>query len=221
MAFILHFLRQGDLFADIGANIGSFTVLAASGAGARVIAFEPGDEAYRWLVQNIALNDLSHLVDAREEAVGSRSGRVSFTANLDTVNHVIAKASVGDAGSVAITTLDEAVGDDCPSAAKIDVEGFETEVLRGAPKTLANSNLRCIVMELNGSGMRYNFDETALRDVMAGHGFREYVYLPFERRLEAKGTNNVCANTIFVRDLPFVQHRLLEAQPFFVHGWKI
>ena len=71
-----------------------------------------------------------------------------------------------------MTTLDEALGAECPSVVKIDVEGFETEVLRGAPNTLANSKLRCVVMELNGSGVRYDFDETALRDEMLDHGFR-------------------------------------------------
>jgi hypothetical protein len=42
MAFLLHFLRPGDTFADVGANIGSFSVLAGS-VGARAVAFEPGE----------------------------------------------------------------------------------------------------------------------------------------------------------------------------------
>ena len=56
-----------------------------------VIAFEPGEEAFCWLKQNIALNDLSSLVDAREQALGGRSGSVPFTSNMDTVNHVVSE----------------------------------------------------------------------------------------------------------------------------------
>jgi hypothetical protein len=40
---------------------------------------------------------------------------------------------------------------------KIDVEGFETEVISGAPRTLENPSLRCILMELAGYGKRYGF----------------------------------------------------------------
>src|SRR5262245_66364773 len=57
MAFLLHFLRPADLFADVGANVGSFSVLAGAAIGADVIAFEPG-EAFPWLVRNLVLNSL-------------------------------------------------------------------------------------------------------------------------------------------------------------------
>jgi FkbM family methyltransferase len=225
MAFVLHFLRPDDLFADIGANVGSFTVLAGAGAGARVIAFEPGVDAFYWLKQNIALNDLFRLVEPREQALGGRSGHVLFTSDLDTVNHVIPAKdkTIGEIRSVAMTTLDEALDAGCPSIIKIDVEGFETEVLRGAQETLPNPKLHCVVMELNGSSARYNFDETALLEEMLRHGFKQYMYSPFDRRLEAKMRNGAATagNTIFVRDLPFVQQRLLEAKPFSVQGRKI
>ena len=49
MAFVMHFLRPGGLFADVGANIGAFTVLAAGVAGAAVTAFEPSPEIFRQL----------------------------------------------------------------------------------------------------------------------------------------------------------------------------
>jgi hypothetical protein len=56
MAFVLHVLRGGDLFVDVGANIGSYTVLAAAGAGAACLAFEPGSAAFAWLERNVRLN---------------------------------------------------------------------------------------------------------------------------------------------------------------------
>lgn len=83
MAFLLHFLRPGDLFADVGANVGSYSVLAGAGVGADVIVFEPG-EAFRWLVRNLQLNELRK-AQARRTAVGAACGTVAFTAGARAV----------------------------------------------------------------------------------------------------------------------------------------
>ena len=56
MAFLLHFLRKDDLFLDIGANIGSYTILAASSVGARTMAVEPIPITFSVLIENILLN---------------------------------------------------------------------------------------------------------------------------------------------------------------------
>src|SRR5262245_10746432 len=61
MGFALHLLRPGDLFVDVGANVGSYSLLAAA-TGADVIAFEPG-EAFPLLKRNVEANHL--LVDCR------------------------------------------------------------------------------------------------------------------------------------------------------------
>src|SRR5262249_48606092 len=86
MAFLLHFLRPGDLFADVGANVGSYSVLAGAAVGADVIAFEPG-EAFPWLVRNLELNNLRK-AQARHMAVGAANGIVSFTSGKDTMNRI-------------------------------------------------------------------------------------------------------------------------------------
>src|SRR5436189_6431842 len=59
-AFLNHFLRPGDVFVDVGANIGLFTLIAASCVGpkGKVVAFEPTTVTYTRLVENIRLNHL-------------------------------------------------------------------------------------------------------------------------------------------------------------------
>ena len=89
MAFVLHLLRAGDLFADIGANVGSYTVLAAGVRGARVVAVEPGSAARAGLRANVDLNGLGDLVQVEGVALGAAQGRVAFTTGLDTTNHVL------------------------------------------------------------------------------------------------------------------------------------
>ncbi len=63
MSFVLHALRSTDVFVDVGANIGSYTVLAAAVVGAQCIAFEPILETYGHLLQNVNLDgDLNRSV---------------------------------------------------------------------------------------------------------------------------------------------------------------
>jgi FkbM family methyltransferase len=100
MAFILHLLRAGDLFADIGANVGSYTVLAAGVRGARVVAVEPGCAARVALAQNIALNRLGDRVSVQAVALGASVGRLAFSTGQDTTNHRLEqKGRGGPAGA--------------------------------------------------------------------------------------------------------------------------
>jgi hypothetical protein len=58
MSFVLHFLREDDLFVDIGANIGSYTLLAANEVGAETISIEPIPATFNTLKTNMRLNNL-------------------------------------------------------------------------------------------------------------------------------------------------------------------
>src|SRR5690606_34268091 len=90
MAFLLHLLRKGDWFADVGANVGSYSVLAAGVCGAHVVAFEPDPGAFADLSANIEVNALAGKVDARQLAVGAAAGEIAFSVGLDTMNHILA-----------------------------------------------------------------------------------------------------------------------------------
>jgi hypothetical protein len=81
------------------------------------------------------------------------------------------------------------------------VEGYETLVLRGAEETLSRSSLHSVIMELNGSGKRYGFDESAILEMMQDHGFKTYSYDPLTRSLvNLQGRNLDSGNTLFTRD---------------------
>jgi hypothetical protein len=88
MAFVLHFLRPHDLFVDVGANVGSYTILASGVVGCRTVAFEPDPEAAAALERNVALDRIAERVETRRAAVGDRDGTIRFSVGLDTVNHV-------------------------------------------------------------------------------------------------------------------------------------
>ena len=217
MSFLLHFLRKDDLFVDIGANIGSYTVLAAAHVEAKTISIEPVPSTFGHLTANININDIQKRIDAYNIALGSSDGTVSFTKNQDTTNHV-ATTDDKETIEVRVSILDNVLaGKDAPVLLKIDVEGFETEVLNGASETLNSIGLKAIIIELNGSGKRYGYDESVIHHKLIDLGFAPYQYAPLKReliRVDTFGTHN----TIYIRDIDFVNERIKNADKVNIRG---
>lgn len=101
-----------------------------------MIACEPVPKTFSLLNDNVRLNRLDDLVDLYQVAVGEKSGQVLMTSDLHGRNHVIKDGGT----SVSMVTLDELVGDREPVALKIDVEGYEALILRGAAKVLGKES---------------------------------------------------------------------------------
>ncbi|WEK51362.1 MAG: FkbM family methyltransferase [Candidatus Kaistia colombiensis] len=197
MAFVLHILRPGALFVDVGANIGSYTILAAA-TGADVVAIEPIPSTFENLAANVALNGFGARVVRWHGGVGDRAGTLHFTAAHDTMNHVVDGDDGEPSISVEVRPLDDILGGRRPRLIKIDVEGYELPVLRGASAALADPDLLALVVETNGSGARYGVDGHEIFALLGRFGFEPVGYDPFSHRLGDAGPNG--DNTIFVRD---------------------
>ncbi|MCW3109757.1 MAG: FkbM family methyltransferase, partial [Segetibacter sp.] len=214
MGFLLHFLTKDDLFADIGANIGSYSILASGVNGAKTIAFEPSLKTFTQLQKNISVNHLGNNITAYNLALGSKVDKLFFTTALDTVNHVVPvyELEQNNGVEVDVDTLDNIVKDQgTPILIKIDVEGFETEVINGMEKTLRDENLKAIIIELNGSGFRYGYDEKNIHDKLVLQGFQPYLYDPFSRALTVSSGYG-SYNTLYLRDISFVEDRVEKAK---------
>lgn len=198
MGFVLHALRPEDLFLDVGANIGSYTVLAAGAVGSRVISVEPIPATCERLRKNVALNGLEALVLVIQKGLGSEEGEVRFTAGLDTVNHVATDDEAAQSVVLPVTTVDQLCAGNVPAVIKIDVEGFEDQVIAGAANTLSSSSVLAVVMETNGSGKRYGKSDDALVAEMRGFGFIPCGYDAIRREISVE--ENGLGNTIFIRD---------------------
>ncbi len=215
MAFVLHILRPEDLFVDVGANIGSYTVLAGGVRGSDVIAVEPVPATFHRLEANVRLNRLDGRVRTVNAGLAATTGILKFTGSLDCVNHVVANGErvVRDTLDLPMTTLDELTKDRPPSVIKVDVEGYETEIFRGGRGTLERPELQVLplIVELNGAGARYGFDEAALQVEIESFGFRPYDYEPFARHLTPIVGKSLIGNTIYLRDERVMQERLRAA----------
>lgn len=223
MCFLLHALRPSDQFADVGANLGSYTILACAAVGARGVAFEPVPASHGRLLENIRLNGMEDRVRVVNMAIGEAPGEVAFTTGHSAMNHIVADGEWerGDI-MVEVSTLDLALAGDAPAIMKIDVEGFETPALCGAVETLNKESLLAVIIELDGHGERYGYDEDKIVGIMAGHGFYPHSYDPFSRALERiEGRNPDSLNTIFVSDEKALRERLSDGPEIHVHGKRI
>lgn len=211
MMLALHFLRPDDLFLDIGANVGSYTVLASGIAGARTIAFEPDPGTAGHLRRNIALNGLGARVEVAGCALGATEGEVWFTAGLDTMNKVTTAGAEG-ARRVPVRALDDVLAGRSPAMMKIDVEGYEDEMLKGAGRSLRDPALKVIEIETVSPAA-----EATLRDL----GFERLHYDPLSRRLGGEASMAGSANAAFIRDREMVEERLRSAPKIRVLGRDI
>lgn len=215
MTFVLHFLRPGDLFVDVGANAGSYTILASGAVKAETIAVEPISSAYSSLLSNIELNAIEDLVKPLNLGVAAESGYLDFTTNLDALNHVVLNSDENST-SVRVDTLDN-ICTKTPDLIKIDVEGYEYEVLCGASRILADHQLSALIIEWNiRSGKTQRISE-----MMKRHGFTTMRYFPKTRQFEALDLENAAANVVFARNISHIRSRLLSSEPFRIQNRSI
>ncbi len=136
------------------------------------------------------------------------------------MNHALSDIETSDNVIMAdVATLDTILENEHPKLLKIDVEGYETLVLKGAEETLKKESLHSVIMELNGNGKRYEFDEAKILEMMSDYGFQTYSYNPFVRSLDdIQGKKSNSGNTLFIRNLDAVIDVLRNSPTIRIHG---
>lgn len=138
-SLLASYICQCDVFVDVGANIGYYTCLARS-LGKRVVAVEPQPRNLAYLYENLKRNGWQDS-EVFPVGLGSAPGLLEIYGDTGPSASMIknwANLSPTHVQTVPVTTLDRVVTSiDSKLFIKIDVEGFEYEVLRGAAKTLA------------------------------------------------------------------------------------
>lgn len=200
MAFLYRYLNENDVFFDIGANVGVYTVLARNAR--KIVAFEPAKDTIGILKENVILNNMKN-VTIEEYGVSDTKGRCFFSKNLDTTNHILDQREANvDCVEVNTVSLDGYCREKIiqPSVIKIDAEGGEEMIIRGASEILSNKDLNVIIME--------NFGNMALFEVMKAKGFGVYYYHPISNRVLEEAMTGGDNNCIFIRDIEVVKKQL-------------
>jgi FkbM family methyltransferase len=178
-AAVRRLLKPGELFVDIGANVGYFSLLAAK-LGGRVIAFEPNPECQAEMAHNIALNGFRN-IDVRATGIADRRGQdVLYVESKENLGAGSLKSVSGNPIAVEIDTLDGQLAGETPAIIKLDIEGAELMALRGGAQTLAQT--RTIIVEVSEYSLReLGGSKEELFAIMAGHGFRCDIISPVRR----------------------------------------
>jgi len=201
--------QPADVLADIGANVGMYTVWAAKTRGVRVLAFEPESQNYGLLNMNLYLNGLSEQVSAYCMAISDVAGFDSFYMGrfepggschafgqaVDPNLKPMRPAFRQGCFAAPLDELVEAGAVPPPTHVKIDVDGLEHAVIAGMNQVLASPDLKSVLVEING-----NLDEhKAIIDQMIERGF----HIDDRQRAASMQTEGYFAgsgNTIFWKD---------------------
>jgi FkbM family methyltransferase len=145
-------LRPTDVFWDVGANIGAVTLVAAR-LVTRVVAFEPDPRSLVLLRRNLSMNRLGN-VEVVPAALGDRAGTATLhqgaASNTGMSSLVAGGATTAGDIPVTVTRVDDVLAtraDLAPQVMKLDVEGAEHLVVRGATRLLRSGQLRALVFE--------------------------------------------------------------------------
>jgi FkbM family methyltransferase len=170
-------IAPGEVLYDIGASVGPYALIAAKSphAQARVIAFEPAFASFAALCENVVLNDAGAAITPLPITLGARTGMSSFGySDLRAGAAVHALGESAGAGRrysqpVTMYRLDQLRAEfelPQPQHIKLDVDGFEPEVLAGAEATLAHQDLKTLMVEVADDRA-----EAVVR-MLASHGLR-------------------------------------------------
>lgn len=174
-------IKPGTVFYDIGANVGAYSLIAAklTGNGARIFAFEPSAATFHDLVRNIIHNGCGASIvplplalwsetallsfELRSQLAGAARHRINPEPGLDAP---LAQTILG----VRLDDLVDRPGLPVPTHAKIDVDGYELDVLRGAERTLRRVEWRSVIIELDPEESERN---RAIKALLADAGLTD------------------------------------------------
>lgn len=190
MNFIYKMVRPGDIFFDIGASIGTYSLIAASKiSSGKVYAFEPTASSLNILNQNILLNNFEAKIEVVAKVASDIDGYEFFALCKDSEeNHICYSAGKREGGELEIASvrLDTFVSEcrlSYVDIVKIDVEGAEYKVLQGLEAYLTCGKVGTLLIELNPNSRLFGVRPS---DIFQFLGIRGYAMYHFE------GDNGLC-----------------------------
>lgn len=200
--FFKHYLKQGDIVVDVGANIGSTALAAAMVVGetGQIFAIEAHPRIFRYLVENVKLNQVANIFPYNV-ALGDKSGELYFSdKRADDENAVLDHAGGINVPVYPLDDLD--INTPEITLLKIDVEGFEKYVLEGATKRLEKT--KCVYFELWQQHIaRYGYTEKDIFDLLRQQGFQIFKMSTVDslRAIPNDYISEQCENLVAVRDI--------------------
>ena len=157
-------MSEGSCFWDIGANIGVFSLYAALGKKAQVLAFEPAGGSFFVLNTNIELNRMSERITGycmafsdetkldvlNMESIHPGNSMQGFGTEINQFDQTIPTNSCQGAIGFSIDDFVNIFSPDLPTHVKIDVDGTEADILRGGRRVLSAPSVKSAIVEIEG-----------------------------------------------------------------------
>jgi len=212
---IAKLLKSNDCAFDIGANMGVYTIWMSKfiNQDGEIHSFEPDSENFNKLTTHISINSIKDRTYANNYALGELVGYAYFTTTLDGENH-ITEANKPDAFRVKVSTLDQYVKTkriNFIKYMKIDVEGFELSVLKGAVDLLRNKKILIIQLEINQTVSNSNTKIESLVNYLSLHSYRLCEYRITENRVSPLKYSRERENYFAIANIDMVNN-LLELE---------
>lgn len=185
MKFIQDIVTDGDVVLDVGANIGSISILAASkGEKVSVFAFEPTEKLLPLIRENIGVNQFEKRIMVFQTAVSDKNGNVSFVLKKESeVNHIDTNNSKNSV-SINSITLDSFAKQNRINKIdllKVDVEGAEMLVFRGSKRLLQNNQVRIILFEVNKNSLQFGYSAQQLVEFFRQNNYFVFFFCKHDR----------------------------------------
>ena len=173
LKLIIDELSDGDTFFDVGANFGlySLSVYDRFGGQVEIHCFEPEMEAFRRLINTRKLNQANW--NCHHFGFGAQEGWLNITSEFGGYNHITQDSK--NTQKIRVFTLDQYVaetGIEKIDMLKIDVEGFEIFVLKGASRTLENKMILKVLFEVDDHQSRYGVKEEEYTAYLSKFGYK-------------------------------------------------
>ncbi|GAA6621370.1 FkbM family methyltransferase [Scytonema sp. NUACC26] len=216
MNFLLRYLRDEDSFLDVGANVGVYTLLAASKIKSGLIySFEALPKNYARLRENIQINQFKQ-VKPHSIAISNSAGSTAFNLAEGDSMPFITSTATNNTITIQTDTLDNLLREECLTSltlAKIDIEGAEMLAFKGATSLLKQQRPYVWIVEINDTVNHFGYQKQNVVDLLQDYGYGLYSYNAVTNQidsitLEQKQRDNVLA--IANSALDFVRHRLSE-----------
>jgi FkbM family methyltransferase len=216
-AFLWSFLREGDTFLDIGAHCGLFSALASQviGDGGKILAFEPNPDVLPFLMTNTQRGRVEIHAVALSDASGEAmlwQGGASDTA-LSSIAYELSNSKHSTVKTQTLYDLLATLGIGQIALVKVDVEGSELKLFRGAKETLQKKSVLAFVVEFTEENMRKSgYSALQLAAQLIEYGYQPYKLateaadlIPFEVKESIE-----YENILFTHDLAAVLYRIRQ-----------
>jgi FkbM family methyltransferase len=177
MDFIKNIVSDGHTVIDVGANIGSISILSASqGKTVKVYAFEPTEKLIPYLQENININQFQNQIIIHQHAISNKNGTLKFVLESESeINHIHSgNNKEKNLVTVKSSTLDKIARDSKikhVDLLKVDVEGAELLVFKGAKKLFKEKRIETIVFELNKNINNFGYSAKDLISLLKNNNF--------------------------------------------------